>query len=689
MGAKFAQKALISTVCALAAASLPLSLAHGERNRPKAGLSIEEVIGADKTHTSSVVRASTPKQDRLSSAGLETLKSGLDALSRDDYPTAKAARDRLNAGSLDHKILSWAIASSGSKHVSSIEIANAAGITAGWPNAERLRANSERALARENPPARDVIAAFGDSQPQTADGVIALARALVASGKKTSARSVLEPFWRETKLDAADERIIIREFGGLIRKSVHRYRMERMLYDKRITSAERVRSLAGATSLHKAYAAVERNQKNAKKLLGAVPSSQRGAAYDFAYLRYLRRTDQFRSAAKKFRKIKYDHSKLVDPGEWWFERRVLSRELLDQGDAKLAYQVAASHNARRAKDIADAEFHAGWYALRALNDPKTAHKHFSKIVEIADGPISNARGYYWLGRAAKAGGPGKWKDYYARAANYPTAFYGQIAAAELGRKISIAYPSPSQSDRQNFEHYEQVAAIKRLQAAGHQSRARPFFFEMAKKLNDTGELAMLAVLAENNGDHFSALKVGKIAASRGVDVGALSHPLGAIPTRAKIPARKKALAYAIARQESEFNTDAVSGAGARGLLQLMPGTAREMARKTGLSYSKAKLTRDSAFNAVLGAAYLGEQLDRFDGSYVLTFAGYNAGPRRASDWAKRYGDPRGKSVEAVIDWIERIPFTETRHYVQRVMENMQVYKVRLSGDLEILQDLRR
>jgi soluble lytic murein transglycosylase len=148
-----------------------------------------------------------------------------------------------------------------------------------------------------------------------------------------------------------------------------------------------------------------------------------------------------------------------------------------------------------------------------------------------------------------------------------------------------------------------------------------------------------------------------------------------------------ALAYAVARQESEFNVGAVSGAGARGLLQLLPGTAKDVARKTGLPFSQARLTTDPAYNATLGAAFLAEQLGRFDGSYVLTFAGYNAGPRRAREWVKRYGDPRGKDIDAVVDWIERIPFTETRAYVQRVMENYQVYKMRLSGQADIARDL--
>ena len=211
--------------------------------------------------------------------------------------------------------------------------------------------------------------------------------------------------------------------------------------------------------------------------------------------------------------------------------------------------------------------------------------------------------------------------------------------------------------------------------------------DLAQQMVSPGELALLAAMAEQRGDHFLALRVGKIAASRGLDIGALSHPVGVIPASADISGAGKALAYAIARQESEFNVGAVSGAGARGLLQLLPGTARDVAKRSGLPYSKERLTTDAGYNATLGAAFLGEQLGRFDGSYVLTFAGYNAGPRRAREWVARYGDPRGKSLDAVVDWIERIPFTETRGYVQRVMENYEVYKMRLSGKFDIADDL--
>jgi soluble lytic murein transglycosylase len=619
---------------------------------------------------------------------IDTLKAGLDALAAGDMAGARSARDQLPADALDRHILTWAIAMSGASEISSAEIASAARTLSQWPGAEALKKNGERALYREKPDPQIVIQAFAAGTPLTVQGMTLLARAYIATGQLDAARAVLSPFWRMEKLEAYDEAAIIKEFGAIIPTADHRFRMERMFYAERPASAQRVANLAGATELADAWAAVLRNDKGAKKLLDAVPDAQRSAGYLFAKAKYLRRKKSFADAAAVMLKAPTDKASLVDPDEWWIERRVLSRELVDQGDIKTAYNLVAAHSAEKTANVVEAEFHAGWYALRGLNDPKTAAKHFERIAEVANGPIGLSRAYYWLGRTAEAGGPGDSAAYYKKAAAYGTAFYGQLAAARLGAvAISIDYPSPTDADRRAFAQREVVRAIRRLEDAGYPERAEILYRDLAAQIDSPGELALLAAMAEKRGDHFLALRVAKIAAGRGVNIGALSHPVGVIPSSADISGAGVALAYAIARQESEFNIGAVSGAGARGLLQLLPGTAKEVAKKNGLPFSQDRLTTDAGYNATLGAAFLQDQLGRFDGSYVLTFAGYNAGPRRAQEWVQKYGDPRGKDLNIVVDWIERIPFTETRNYVQRVMENYEVYKMRLSGHFDIANDL--
>lgn len=644
----------------------------------------------DPQATSALPFASIGKADAVRAAfgTIDQLKSGLDALSSGDIDQARAVRDALPATALDRHILMWAIAINGGAKVPSADIAAAAQALPSWPGLATLRRNSERAMARENPGPRIVVSAFADSKPQTIEGAVLLARAQLELGDADAARATLTPFWRNEKLEPQQEAAIILEFGTLIPAADHRFRMEKMLYADRVNSAARVATLAGAKALADAWTAVIRGDDKAKSLLEAVPANQRSAGYFFAQSRLLRKQDKNTMAAAVMLRAPKDRAALVDPDAWWTERRVLSRELVDQGDMQTAYRIVAAHAAESPTNAADAEFHAGWYALRGLNDAMTAERHFAKIADIAGSPISLSRAYYWLGRSAEAGGPGNANDYFARAAAYGTTFYGQLAAERIGRKaLNVAYPAPSDADRQRFAEREAVSAITRLEGAGYGRYAEMLYRDLASQLDSVGELALLAAMAEKQGNHYLALRVGKIAAQRGLDVGALSHPIGVIPASANISGSGKALAYAIARQESEFNIGAVSGAGARGLLQLMPATARDLAKKAGMPYSKERLTTDPGYNATLGASFLGEQLGRFNGSYILTFAGYNAGPRRAAQWIERYGDPRGKDIDTVVDWIERIPFAETRSYVQRVMENYQVYKMRLSGSYDINGDL--
>lgn len=618
-----------------------------------------------------------------------TLKSGLDALSSRDVASAIAFRNGMPHGSLDRQILTWAIATSGLDSVPSAEIATAVAELRGWPGTPVLRRNSERALLKENPAPATVIASLGNRRPETTEGMIVLARAYIGTGNAAKARELLSPWWATQRLSAEDEQKILKEFSGVLTREDHQRRILRSLYNDRMQSAKLLAGPAQAQSLYNAFAAVAQKSPNAAKAIADVDRSWQGnAAYQFLKIRYLRRAERYNEATDLMLKAPRQASALVDPDAWWVERRILSRELLDLGKPQLAYKLVSAHAAESPTMATEAEFHAGWYALRALNQPKTAAPHFARIAEISSRPISASRAFYWLGRSAEAGSGGDARDYYRRSAHFGTTFYGQLSAAKLSEKApELIYPKPTEADRTRFAGRPAVQAIKRLEQVGYSSRATTLYNQLSQELDSVGELALLAVMAERNENHYLALRVGKNAALRGLDVGALSHPLGAIPASANISGSGKALAYAIARQESEFNVGAVSKAGARGLLQLMPATAKNVATRNGMSFSAPRLTTDAGYNATLGAHFLGEQLAHFNGSYVLTFAGYNAGPRRASEWIEKYGDPRGKPIDQVVDWIERIPYSETRNYVQRVMENYEVYKARLTGSADIQADL--
>lgn len=617
------------------------------------------------------------------------LKAGLDALSDKDPQLALSIRDSMRDSTLDRHILTWAIAVSGLKGVPSYEIASAAQELKSWPGLSRLRAYSERALYDENPAPSAVFAAFGDTAPETMQGAVILGRALVATGKQAQAAKYIRMVWRGEALDKATEDKILIEFSALLTPADHKARMDYLMYRGRVAQAKRFGDMGQAQSLYKAWSAVDAKVGNAGALLDAVDARWRGdAGLLFARIEFLRKQDKYAEAAALLEQMPPERSELVNSGEWWNEQRIVSRGLVDQGQFKPAYRIVANYAATSPTDIVEAEFHAGWYALRGLQDPTTAEQHFRKILQTSNGPISVSRAWYWLGRAAEAGGPGKSSEFYAKAATFPGTFYGQLAAERLGRKtLNVTYPSPSADDRQRFLAREAVQAIARLESAGHGWRADILYLALADQLQSPGELAVLAARAEQSGDHHLSLQIGKIAYGRGIDVAALAFPVGVIPANANISGSGKALAYAIARQESAFNPAAVSAANARGLLQLLPGTAQAVAKRNNITYSKDKLTADAGYNATLGAHYLGEQIDAFGGSYILTFIAYNAGPKRVPEWIGRYGDPRGKSIDEIVDWIERIPFPETRNYVQRVMENYEVYKARLGQPTDIERDL--
>ncbi|MDQ0454210.1 soluble lytic murein transglycosylase [Rhizobium paknamense] len=618
------------------------------------------------------------------------LKAGLDALSDRDGLKALAIRDSMPNG-LDRHMLTWSIAMSGLPGIPSAEIARAQRELAGWPGLSAFRSNSEKALYRENPEPGAVIAAFGGTRPETTEGTIILARAHMTQGDQGKAAQLIKPLWRKETLDTATEDRILKEFGPLLSAADHKARMDLLMYRGRTSQAKRFAGLGQAQSLYAAWDAVLSKSSRAVALIKAVDARWASdPALLFARIEYQRRQENYEEAAKLLMQAPRDPAQLVNPGEWWNERRIVARGLADDGKFRAAYQVAARHSATDPVDIVDAEFHAGWYALRGLNDPRTASQHFRRILSASNRPLSASRAYYWLGRADEAqGNSAAAREDFAKAADYPGTFYGQLAGARLKRtRLDIRYPSPTQEERSHFANREAVEAIDRYEAAGHGWRAASLYRALAEQLDSPGELALLAAKAERAGNHQLSLQIGKTAYGRGINVPALAFPVGVIPASANISGSGKALAYAIARQESAFNPAAVSAANAKGLLQLMPATAKAVAQRHGLAFAPDKLTQDAAYNATLGAHYLGEQIDAFGGSYILTFVAYNAGPKRVPEWMGRYGDPRGMPIDDVVDWIERIPFPETRSYVQRVMENYQIYKTRLGQQPDIEHDLR-
>lgn len=555
-----------------------------------------------------------------------------------------------------------------------------------WPVTAQLRRRSEEALVSERKPTAQIRAFFAKQAPVTVSGRIALALALKADGVDQESDALIKQVWREDTFGNDMEGRILDRFPGGLSESDHRYRMERHLLKENWGAAIRAAGHAGKdyAFLVKARMGIFQGKKKAEKAFAAVPGSLRkDASYLFSRALFLRRSNKLAEAAAAIQLAPRDHEQRVDGDEWWAEQRRITRDLLDKGDAKTAYQVASHHAAESPAQQIEAEFHAGWIALRFLDDARAAGQHFATVAKTASTPISIARIAYWQARAAEAAGAeADARLFYERAAERSTTYYGQLATGKLGLKVALRTVDPlSEDERRSFEALTPVRVVKLLQQIGETELALSLYGDLAQSLTDPGQLDALAAVASTEKNPRAVLAIGKIATQRGFPLDMHAYPLSAIPEFEPVGDEvEPAMVYAIARQESAFNPRALSSAGARGLMQLMPATAKRTAQRFGVGFDLDRLVQDASYNAKLGAAHLGELMEDWKGSHILAFASYNAGGGNVMKWIKAYGDPRKPGVD-VVDWIERIPFYETRNYVQRVMENLQVYRQRLSDQV--------
>ncbi len=644
-------------------------------------------------------RAAKPETARrapaasLSSADLKTFRSAVLALKKGDLATTARLQNEIS-DSVAKAAIEWLI------------VRNAPGFGGaargqaflqrhpGWPSRDRIRRNIEATLFNTPGDPGQVAGYFAAHPPLSGEGEIAHGRALVRTGQKANGMAYIRKAWYTHPFTAGEERAILKEFGKHLKRADHLARAQGMLYRDRIKSAERLSThLSSAENkMVSAWAKVIRRQRGAGAALKGVPAGARKTpGYQFAKIQYTRRAGDSVAAARLMAKAPRDARLLVDTGEWWTERRVLLRQMLNAGQHELAYRMAADHASTEPADIIAAEWHAGWVALSYLKRPRDAAKHFARMTQFAETPISVARANYWLGRATAGGGDRTGaRAYYAKAAQHITTYYGQLAAEEIGiARVDLGQIAKS---TRAVDALEPMRAATLFKQAGHESYAMSLIVGMSFYVTDGPAFARLSVLARELGSPHIAVNIAKRGMRAGANVADEAYPLSTMPNRGRNKSgTPQAFVYAIARQESEFNRGAVSSAGARGLMQLMPATARSMSRETGLKYSRAKLTSDPNYNMTLGSAYLAKRLDNFNGSYIMAAAAYNAGKSRVDRWIEEFGDPRKRGVDP-IDWVERIPFSETRNYVMRVMENMQVYEARLSGNsapLDIKKDLKK
>lgn len=550
-----------------------------------------------------------------------------------------------------------------------------------WPGLPYLKAAGEVAVARSTDPDR-VLQYFGGEAPAKAAGILALTAALEAKGRHAEAVEAATIGWTKLKFTADEQAHLLDTYGPDLRVA-HELRLDRILWDgNRADEGARMLPLVSKdwATLGKARLALRADKDGVSALVNAVPKALKddpGLAFERFLFRM--RHDNYADAAALIVDRSASAQGLGDPMAWAAKRADLARILMRKGEPKSAYRVASSHHLTDLGDMGDLEFLSGFIALRKLNDPARALQHFERLAG-ATTPISQARAQYWLGRALEASGDKTTaRSAYGKAANYQTSYYGMLAAEKLGLTLdesllSNAPPAGSWKGA-GYAKSSVLEAAVRMAAAGNEQLSARFMLHLGESLSDA-ELGTLAGLALDLGQYRSAVLIAKAATERG-----LVFPGAYFPVPDMIPEElpvSRALALSIARRESEFDPEARSPAGALGLMQMLPSTAAEVAKDQGIKFSKAKLASDPAYNATLGAAYLKELVDQFGPSVALVASGYNAGPGRPRGWVDAFGDPRLASTD-VVDWVEMIPFTETRTYVMRVVEGVVIYRAKLRG----------
>ena len=543
-----------------------------------------------------------------------------------------------------------------------------------WPEPEVLRRQAEDRIAPDTP-AGDVVRYFNAFPPLTSTGHMRRLDAAQAASPG-DVQKFASDSWRNATFRSADENDFLNRYGQLLTPQDQIARFDRILRDGRAQVARDLlpKLPPDYQPLANARLAMATRAADAPTVLRGVSAARLDEpAIKLERAQWMRRTGSLDDA-----KALLTAPVANQNDAWWNERQQLARDLLAAGRAADAYAVTVPHGLTRGVAFAEAEFLAGWIALRHLKRAGEAQKHFQTLYDGVATDVSKSRAAYWLGRTHEAAGRGKEaSEWYGRAAGYGQTFYGQLAA----RKLPASAPRlPSDPvalpiDQQTLSGREFATMARYLGQAGDFERSRPFLLRLARMITTPGETALLAQLAIELKRPDVALTVARRATENGVTLFDTAFPVVDLGATGSI---ERALALAVTRQESSFNAAAVSPSGALGLMQLMPGTARDVAGRLGVPFIQDKLTREPSYNVQLGSQYLSEMLQRFGGSYELALAAYNAGPGRVARWLESVGDPRAGKID-MVDWIEMIPFRETRNYVQRIMEGVAVYRDRLNG----------
>lgn len=646
----------------------------------------------DLLNRSRTPAAAPAKVGALSASDASLMGQGLSAARRGDVSGARNAI--LGLGDrVARKTVTWAMVDANSSSLSFTELDAARRDLDGFPRGAKRQVAAERVLETSGMSPREIIAWFAGQEPSSARGAMALASAYRSLGREADAAKLIRRWWRDESFEADAQQIMQSRFGDMLTMADHIRRADILLYGAQGPAArDMVSQLQGderdAGLARIALRSDSRSGDAAYAALSPAMQSSPGVAFErAASLRRRGQDTQALALAPMFPKVMVT-SEGAD--RMWNERHRLTLSAIRSGDWRSAYAAAANSGLSEGADAAEAEFYAGWIALNRLKDPVAAGRHFAAIERIGSSPITLGRSYYWQGRAAEARGDRQAANrYYDQGAEHGTSFYGQLAAEKLGRPLILPKdPVATPAERAAFEAKDAVRAMRLLAENDQRDLFRVFALHLDDILPNRTEVAMLIDAIRGYGDQDTSMKAARGAATRGFILADRAYPILTPPDVRGAP--EPALVLGITRQESGFDPGVRSGADARGMMQLLPSTAASVAKRMGLGFSASKLY-EPEYNMQLGSSFLGQLVDRFSGSYLMAAAGYNAGPGRPGQWSAFCGDPRGDSNDP-LDFIECIPFSETRNYVMRVLENMQVYRAKLNGGtapITLSSDLRR
>ncbi|HEY9080763.1 lytic transglycosylase domain-containing protein [Magnetovibrio sp.] len=562
----------------------------------------------------------------------------------------------------------------------------------GWPKREQMLKRAEETMPSSMSPA-EVMAWFDRmGGPVSTSGRVRKAEAQMKLGLKDVALKSIRDIWITGNFTKTQEKQFYRAYRKTITDQDNLDRLERLIWQERFWPARRQIWKVDAKTRKLAVARLwlMKREGNVDKAIAdlakTAPELTDHPGLIFERMRWRRRHGRTDDAADLLKDFDGVHERA---DKWWQERAILARSMLQDGQHKQAYDITSRHGLTKddAAEYSEAEWVSGWIALRFLKDPARALKHFENMLSAVSYPISIARGAYWSARAAgELGQKTKANSMLHMAAAHSTTYYGQLARARLGQTIAphVALSVPSAEETARFNKHPLKRASSLLWEIGLHNRLRALVLQLADSGDTPGWKRMSAAFASTHGRPDLAVRIAKESERAGMPLGELGYPTIDPPHPKNGAKVETPLVLAVIRQESAFYPDAKSHAGARGLMQVMPATAKRVAKDNRLPYSRDKLIKDPNYNLIIGQVYLADMIKQFDGSYPLALAAYNAGPHRVKRWVKTYGDPRAGEIDT-IDWVELIPYSETRNYVQRVLENLGVYRAHL-GDRKVAHD---